>query len=211
MGTDQAGRELVAAAWPDPRAADRVVGDLVGVGAPVRIDTLNAAALVLGHDGRLRIHGNDADPGGITISGVLGAALGVLAGGPGWLILGGGILEHLAAAARDVGLAQRPLRDFGDTLRPGWSAVLAVVPPGSAEVLRRDLTLLAGTVTVQHVDAAVVQRTGLSPAIRYHAGDVGGDVIAARPGTPGQYPRPPFSHSTGEPRPAERSYRSDRD
>jgi uncharacterized membrane protein len=193
---------LVTAVWPDPRDADRAVNDLMGTGAPVRIDRLNVAALVLTRDGRVRIHRDERTGKGVLVSGVLGAALGVLAGSPGWLLLGGGILERLAAAATVAGMDTGPLRDLADQLPPAGSAVIVVAAVDAVTVLHRQLITLGGDVTMQYLDPLVVQGTGLSATVRYDAGDVDGDVIAIRGATDGV-----FSHSTGEPNPPDHSYR----
>ena len=203
MATDSTGMALVTAVWPDPRDADRAVNELLGTGSPVRIDRLNVAALVLTRDGRLRIHRDEQTGKGALVSGVLGAALGVLAGSPGWLLLGGGILERLAGAATAAGMDTGPLRDLADQLPTAGSAVIVVAAVDAVTALHRELTMLGGDVTVQHIDPVVVQGTGLSAAVRYDAGDVDGDVIAIRRATDGV-----FSHSTGEPSPPDHSYRS---
>jgi hypothetical protein len=176
---------LVTAVWPDPRDADRAVNDLMGTGAPVRIDRLNVAALVLTCDGRVRIHRDERTGKGVLVSGVLGAALGVLAGSPGWLLLGGGILERLAAAATVAGMDTGPLRDLADQLPPAGSAVIVVAAVDAVTVLHRQLITLGGDVTMQYLDPLVVQGTGLSATVRYDAGDVDGDVIAIRRATDG--------------------------
>ena len=203
MATDSTGMALVTAVWPDPRDADRAVNELLGTSAPVRIDRLNVAALVLTRDGRLRIHRDEQTGKGALVSGVLGAALGVLAGSPGWLLLGGGILERLAGAATAAGMDTGPLRDLADRLPPAGSAVIVVATVDAASAVHLELTMLEGDVTVQHIDPVVVQATGLSAAVRYDAGDVDGDVIAIHRVTD-----PSFSHSTGESHPPDRSYRS---
>ena len=192
MATDSTGMALVTAVWPDPRDADRAVNELLGTGSPVRIDRLNVAALVLTRDGRLRIHRDEQTGKGALVSGVLGAALGVLAGSPGWLLLGGGILERLAGAATAAGMDTGPLRDLADQLPAAGSAVIVVAAVDAVTALHRELTMLGGDVTVQNIDPVVVQGTGLSAAIRYDAGDVDGDVIAIRRATDGV-----FSQSTG--------------
>jgi hypothetical protein len=172
MTTDPIDMALVTAVWPDPRDADRAVNELMGPGARLRIDRLNVAALVLTRDGRLRIHRDQRTGKGVLVSGVLGAALGVLAGSPGWLLLGGGILERLAAAATAAGMDTGPLRGLADRLPLAGSAVIVVATVDAVTALHRELTMLAGDVTVQYLDPVVVQGTGLSAAVRYDAGEV---------------------------------------
>lgn len=187
MATEATGMTLLAVVWPDPGRAGRVVSALLGTGAGVPLDRLNVAALVLTPDGRLRIHRDERTDKGVLVSGVLGAALGVLAGSPGWLLLGGGVLERLAAVAIAAGMAIGPLRDVADRLPPSGSAVIAIAVVGAATALHRELTILDGDVTVQHIDAVVVKTTGLSAAVRYDAADVDGDVIAIRTATDAEF------------------------
>ena len=182
MDTDRAELQLMAASWPDPDAADRFLQELRGSADPEGIDRVNVAPVVLGNDGRLRIGHNDPAGPATIISGVVGAALGLLTGGPDWIVLGGGILQHLAADAAAAGLATPPLRDLGAGMTPGCSAVIVVAPGRAIAGLRGDPSVLTARVTVQHLDPAVVDVTGLAAAVRYDAGEVDGDVIAARTG-----------------------------
>lgn len=182
MDTDRAELQLIAASWPDPDAADRFVQELRRSADPAGIDRVNVAPVVLGSDGRLRIGHNDPAGPATIISGVVGAALGLLASGPDWIVLGGGILEQLATAAAAAGLATQPLRDLGESMTPGSSAVIVVAPVRSVAGLRGDRSMLTAWVTVQHLGCAVVELTGLTAAVRYDAGEVDGDVIAARTG-----------------------------
>lgn len=182
METARVGLQLMAASWPDPAAADRFLQELRWSADPAGIDRVNVAPVVLGNDGRLRIGHNDPAGPATIISGVVGAALGLLTGGPDWIVLGGGILQHLAAAAAAAGLATQPLRDLGESMTPGCSAVIVVAPVRAIDGLRGDLSMLTAWETVQHLDATVVEVTGLTAAIRYDAGEVDGDVIAARTG-----------------------------
>jgi hypothetical protein len=197
VSVDDEGRFLVAACWPDRRTAGRTVGDLITGTGRVHIDPLDAAAIVLGPDGRLRIEVDR--PGPVTISGILGALIGVLISGPGWLILGGGVVEHLAADAVDAGLPPGPVRNFGGALLPGASAMITVVPAGSVPVLEHELHLLAAAVLVQRLGTPVVQRTGTRAAVRYAAGEVHGDVLAMRtaPAVPPAGPPGPTFTSHG--------------
>lgn len=180
METDQAGLQLIAAVWAEPNAADRFVQEKLCPGARPALDRVNVAPIVLGDDHRLRISHNDPAGAATIISGVVGAALGLLTGGPDWIVLGGGILERLANEATGAGLAGQPLVDLGDSMTPGSSAVIVVAPAPAISDLRGDLSMLTARVKVQDVDPAVVNCTGLSPAVRYDAGQVDGDVIAAR-------------------------------
>ena len=172
----------MAASWPDPDAADRFVQELRWSADPAGIDRVNVAPVVLGNDGRLRIGHNDPAGPATIVSGVVGAALGLLTGGPDWIVLGGGILQRLAAAAAAAGLATQPLRDLGENMTPGCSAVIVVAPVRAIDGLRGDLSTLTAWVTVQPLAPAVLDVTGLTAAIRYDAGEVDGDVIAARTG-----------------------------
>ena len=169
-------------------------------------DGPDTVALELSPDGRLRIHSDHAADGGVLVSGVLGAALGILGGSPGWLLLGGGILERLADAAVAAGLDTRPLRRLACRFPLEAPVMLAVVTVDEVTRLHLEPGLTGTEVTVQQLAPVVVERTGLAPAVRYDAGDVDGDVIAIRRHAIGA-----FSHPTGDPGPANSSYRPDRE
>lgn len=80
-------------------------------------------------DNKLRIS-ESADKGfgrGALIGGVAGAAVGVLAGPIGWAALGGAAVGGLAAKLRDGGFRDERLREIGESVKPGNSALIAVV------------------------------------------------------------------------------------
>ena len=64
---------------------------------------------------------------GAVVGGLLGAGLGLITGGVGWLLLGGGAVGALAAKARDGGLSDARLKELGERMTPNSSAIVAVV------------------------------------------------------------------------------------
>jgi uncharacterized membrane protein len=62
-----------------------------------------------------------------VIGGVAGAAVGILAGPIGWATLGGAAVGGLAAKLRDGGFKDERLRQIGEGVRPGSSALVAVI------------------------------------------------------------------------------------
>jgi uncharacterized membrane protein len=61
------------------------------------------------------------------VGGVAGAVVGVIAGPVGWAALGGAAIGGLASKLRDTGFRDERLRQMGDSLTPGTSAIVAVV------------------------------------------------------------------------------------
>jgi uncharacterized membrane protein len=93
------------------------------------------------------------------VSGGRGAVMGAIAGGAVSLLAGpigpvvgavaGGAIGGLTAQAVDRGVPDRYLKDLGHALQPGSSALIVLIPPGSADAVVRCLEPLGGTVLRQ--------------------------------------------------------------
>jgi uncharacterized membrane protein len=86
---------------------------------------------VLRKDEKGKLHIKEtADMGGgkgAVIGGVLGGAIGILAGPIGWAAVGGAVIGGLAAKMHDGGFKDERLKKLGEGLGPGNSAIVAVV------------------------------------------------------------------------------------
>ena len=114
-------------------------------------------AAVLNRDANNKLHimeTSDKSWGrGAMIGGVGGAVVGILAGPVGWEALGGAAIGGLAARLRDGGFPDQRLRQIGDSLKPGSSALIAVVEETWVRQVQESLQKLAGDVITEEIGA----------------------------------------------------------
>jgi uncharacterized membrane protein len=139
---------------------------------------VDVALLVLDAEGTLRVTDtrNMSAGKGAVVGGLLGAAVGLVTGGVGWLLVGGGAVGALARKARDGGIPDDRLRTLGERLTPGSSAVVVVVEGEGVAQLERDLVEQGADVVREAVAEDVAAQLDFYgepvPAV--------GDVVAAR-------------------------------
>jgi uncharacterized membrane protein len=187
MSEPHAPVELLVAAWPDATAAGTALDELRAAKKEHLIGIVQAATVVVDADGKLRITDTkDMGPGkGALVGGVLGAALGLITGGVGWLLLGGGAIGALAAKARDGGLSDDRLRELGERMTPNSSAIVAVVELTWVADVEREFASAGADVVRESVEEDLVTQLSEGSAVSYSAADVDGDVVAARNVVPG--------------------------
>ena len=122
--------QLIVAAFQDAKAADAALDGLKSAAKQGKIKVQNAAVLKKDSKGKIKIT-ETADMGGskgAAIGGVAGGAIGVLAG-PALLVPAavGALVGGLVAKMRDTGFNDDRLRKLGEGLKPGSSAIIAVV------------------------------------------------------------------------------------
>jgi uncharacterized membrane protein len=121
--------DVVVAAFPNEQGAKDALNELEGAKREGLIGIKDAAVLRRDEANKLHI-AETADKGlgrGAAIGGVAGAAVGIIAGPIGWAALGGAAVGGLAAKLRDGGFPDQRLRQIGEGLKPGSSAIVAVV------------------------------------------------------------------------------------
>src|SRR5512139_432552 len=122
--------QLIVAAFKDEKAAKEALKVLKQAQKEKLIKIENAA--VLHKDAKGKLHINEtADIGGrkgASLGGVAGAAIGLIAG-PALLVPAavGALVGGLTAKLRDTGFSDARLKAIGDGLKPGSSAIIAVV------------------------------------------------------------------------------------
>ena len=185
MGTRDVPVALVVAAWPDPAAAGEALREARGTATAQAPLVVDAATLVVDRAGKLRITGSGTtDPGeGVVVGGVLGAGLGLVTGGLGWLLWGGGTIGALAARARDGGWSGDRLRTFGTRLTPGCSVLVVVAEQQFALDLERELDATGADVVREAVAGDLAACLDAGPGVVYRSAQVEGDVVATRPGS----------------------------
>ena len=122
--------QLIVAAFKDEKAAKQALKALKQAQKEKLIKIENAAVLRKDEKGKLHIR-ETADMGGkkgATLGGVAGAVVGLIAG-PALLVPAavGALVGGLSAKLRDSGFSDKRLEPLGAGLKPGTSAIIAVV------------------------------------------------------------------------------------
>lgn len=121
--------EFIVAAFQDERAA----GDTLKMLKQARREKLIGIqrAAVLRRDSKGKLHIKEATDisgkRGMLGGGVVGAVVGVMAGPILLPTAVGALLGGLATKLRDTGFSDRRLREMGEALQPGTSAIIAVI------------------------------------------------------------------------------------
>jgi uncharacterized membrane protein len=105
---------------------------------------------------------------GAAIGGVVGAALGVLTGGATLAIAGASaLIGGLAAKLRDSGFKDERLRQLGTSLRPGSSAIVAVIDHIWVAELERELQQAGADVLTEAIAGDVAAQLEAGEEVAY--------------------------------------------
>lgn len=118
--------QAIVAAFPDEEGASKALDDLRRIDKDL-LGVKQAAVLVRTSEGELRIQESHHVGRGAVLGGVAGAVVGLIAGPVGWVTVGGAAVGALAARLRDSGFPDDRLRQIGEALTPGSSALVAIV------------------------------------------------------------------------------------
>jgi len=179
--------EIIVAAFQDPNGASAALEELKQAKKQGLIKIEDAAILVKDADGKLRIK-ETADMGGgkgAVIGGVVGGVVGLLAGPIGWVALGGAVIGGLAAKLHDGGFSDARLKQIGASLKPGSSAIIAVIDhTWVAEVERQMQQAGADTVTAS-LSADIPKQLEAGKDVAYSAVSTSEGVAVSRAATGG--------------------------
>jgi uncharacterized membrane protein len=122
--------ELIVAAFGEEKAAKAALKELKAAKRANLIDIVDAAVIRRDEKNKLHIKetGDLTGGQGAMFGGALGLTLGILAG-PGALVAGatGALIGGIASKLRDSGFSNKRLAEIGEALKPGTSAIVAVV------------------------------------------------------------------------------------
>jgi uncharacterized membrane protein len=124
--TEQAPLEAVVAAFPTEDGAEEALNELRGLDKDV-LEIKEAAVLVRNAEGKLQIKESHHVGKGAVLGGLAGAVVGLVTGPVGWVTVGGAAVGALAARLRDSGFPDSRLKEIGEALTPGTSALVAIV------------------------------------------------------------------------------------
>jgi len=170
--------QLIVAAFGEEKAAKEALKSLNEAKKAGLIKIENAAVLRKDEKGKLHIKETQDMGGGkgAAFGGVAGAAIGLIAG-PALVVPAavGALVGGLTAKLRDTGFSNKRLETIGEGLKPGSSAIIAVVEHTWVEKVEAAMADIAMDVTTAEIQADI--------AGQLEAGhDVAYSVIASQEG-----------------------------
>lgn len=175
--------QLIVAAFQDERGAKAALRDLKQAHRAGLIKIENAAALRKDAKGKLHIkETHDMGGGkGAAIGGVAGAAIGVLAG-PALVVPAavGALVGGLTAKLRDSGFPDERLRRVGMGLKPGSSAIVAVVEHQWVEQVKKEMAEEGADILAETLGADIASQLESGHDVAYTAVAAHGGFMAAR-------------------------------
>jgi len=170
--------QLIVAAFGEEKAAKEALKALNEAKKAGLIKIENAAVLRKDEKGKLHIKETQDMGGGkgAAFGGVAGAAIGLIAG-PALVVPAavGALVGGLTAKLRDTGFSNKRLETIGEGLKPGSSAIIAVVEHTWVEKVEAAMADIAMDVTTAEIQADI--------AGQLEAGhDVAYSVIASQEG-----------------------------
>jgi uncharacterized membrane protein len=146
--------QAIVAAFKTPEGASEALKQLKGVDKDV-LHVREAAVLVRDADNKLEIKESHHVAKGAVVGGVAGAVVGLIAGPVGWVTVGGAAVGALANRLRDTGFPDARLKQIGEGLTPGTSALVAIVEHRWVADVERQLRAAAADVATEALQADV--------------------------------------------------------
>lgn len=164
--------QLIVAAFKDEKTAKQALKALKQAQKEKLIKIENAAVLHKDSKGKLHIK-ETADMGGkkgATLGGVAGAAIGLIAG-PALLVPAavGALVGGLTAKLRDSGFSDARLQALGEGLKPGSSAIVAVVEHTWEEQVKQTLAQAEADLLTASISADISEQLDAGHEVAYTA------------------------------------------
>ena len=175
--------QLIVAAFQTENGAEQALNQLKAAKKEHLIKIQNAAVIRKDAQGKLHISETRDMKGGkgAAIGGVVGAGLGILTGGATLAIAGvSAAIGGLAAKLRDSGFKDDRLKQLGASLRPGTSAIVAVIDHIWVADLERDLREAGANVVTEAIAADVAAQLESGEEVAYTAIATDDAVAAGR-------------------------------
>jgi uncharacterized membrane protein len=183
--------QMIVAAFQDERGADHALEELKRAKKDKLVDIKDAAVLRkdLGGDLHINDTGDMTGTRGGVIGGAVGVGLAVLTGGAALPLLGlGAATGGIAAKLRDSGFEDDRLRKLGTGLKPGSSALVAVIEHNWVDAAESQLRSIGGDVVVASISADMAEQLAAGNEVGYTAVADSSGAAAARivtePGAP---------------------------
>ncbi len=151
--------EVLVAAFQDEKAADEALKELKQAKKEKLIAIQDAAVLRMDAKGKVHIKEvHDVGGGkGAVAGGLLGVGLALLTGPAGIVVAGatGALVGGLAAKRLDFGLDNERLKKLGSSLKPGTSAIVAIIEHTWVEELEAELAEAGADVMTEALSADI--------------------------------------------------------
>jgi uncharacterized membrane protein len=174
--------QVIVAAFQNEKGAEDALQKLKEAKKEQVIDIDNTAVLRRDEDGKLHVkEARDMSGGkGAAIGSVAGAVAGLLAG-PLVLAAGAGaLIGGLAAKLRDSGFHDERLKQLGEALTPGTSALVAVIEHTWVRDVEKLLADYGADVTTESIKADIAQQLEAGHDVAYTAIRTDEGTIAGR-------------------------------
>ncbi len=174
--------QVILAAFKDEQGADAALKQLREAQKEHLIDLRNAAVLRRDQEGKLHIS-EPTDMGGgrgAAIGGLVGGLAGLALGPVGWAALGGAAIGGVVAKLRDSGFKDERLRQLGESLQPGTSAILAVIEHVWVRELEEELQRAGADTVTAELGADIAAQLKEGKDVAYTAIVTDDAVVAAR-------------------------------
>ena len=152
--------DLIVIGFPDEFKADEVLIDLRRLELDYLIDLEDAAIVVRNQDGKVRVkQSQELVTSGALTGGFWGLLIGLMFLQPLLGILGAAV-GAISGALTDIGIDDNFIRELGDTIEPGTSALFILVTKSTPDKVLEDLSKFEGKVlrtSLSHVDEAKLQ------------------------------------------------------
>jgi uncharacterized membrane protein len=152
--------DLIVIGFPDEFKADEVLIDLRRLELDYLIDLEDAAIVVRNKNGKVKVkQSQELITSGALSGGIWGLLIGMLFLHP---LLGifGAAVGALSGALTDIGIDDDFIRDLGNTIEPGTSAIFILVRKSTPDKVLEDLSKFEGKVlrtSLSHEDEAKLQ------------------------------------------------------
>jgi uncharacterized membrane protein len=151
---DEVPLQAIVAAFPTEDGASQALDRLRGIDKDL-IGVKQAAVLVRDRDNKLEIKESHHVGKGAVVGGLAGAVVGIIAGPVGWVTVGGAAVGALAARLRDSGFPDARLKEIGEALTPGTSALVAIVEHRWVEKVEEELRAEGAKYATEAIKAEV--------------------------------------------------------
>ena len=174
--------QVVVAAFKDEEAADEVLAELKGAKWAGLIGIREAAVICRDEKNKLHIK-EPKDWGGgkgAVVGGLVGGFIGLLAGPVGLIGITGAVVGGLAAKLRDSGIPDERLKQIGDALPPGSSALIAVIEHRWVKDLENQLSEAGAEVMTETISADIAEQLEAGRDVAYTAVKTEDEIEAGR-------------------------------
>lgn len=174
--------EVVIAAFREEKAADEALSELKEAKWAGIIGIVDAAVIRKDQKGKLHIKetGDWGGGKGAAAGAVIGGFLGLLAGPVGWLGITGAVIGGLAAKLRDSGFSNERLKQLGDALQPGTSAIVAVIEHTWVAELEKEMAEAGADVMTERISADIAAQLEAGREVAYSALSTQDAVVVER-------------------------------